>query len=93
MFIGEMAEAAGVGVETVRSYEREGLLPEPPRTDGGYSDCDPDAVRPVRELLDLRVVDPAACTEVEATARKKIADIERRIRELENPATIETPHE
>ncbi len=34
--IGQLAEAAGVHVETIRYYERRGLLPEPPRTAGGY---------------------------------------------------------
>ena len=34
--IGELADAAGVGVETVRFYERRGLLPEPPRSAAGY---------------------------------------------------------
>ncbi len=34
--IGALAHAAGVGVETIRFYERKGLLPEPPRTLAGY---------------------------------------------------------
>ena len=34
--IGELARQAGVHVETIRYYERRGLLPEPPRTDSGY---------------------------------------------------------
>jgi MerR family copper efflux transcriptional regulator len=36
MTIGELASAAGVHVETIRYYEREGILPEPPRTPSGY---------------------------------------------------------
>jgi DNA-binding transcriptional MerR regulator len=36
MTIGELASAAGVHVETIRYYEREGILPEPPRTASGY---------------------------------------------------------
>ncbi len=36
MTIGELATAAGVHVETIRYYEREGILPEPPRTPSGY---------------------------------------------------------
>ena len=104
MFIGELADASGVGVETVRFYEREGLLPEPPRTGGGYRVYDADAVRRVRfilrakelgftlaetkELLDLRVTDPAACGDVEATARAKIADVESRIREMERIRSV-----
>jgi DNA-binding transcriptional MerR regulator len=34
--IGELAAVAGVGVETIRFYERRGILPEPPRTPSGY---------------------------------------------------------
>jgi MerR family transcriptional regulator, copper efflux regulator len=99
MFIGDLADATGVGVETLRFYEREGLLPEPPRTESGYRLFDTDAVRRVRfilrakelgftlaetsELLDLRITNPSACGEVEATARAKVADIEARIRELD----------
>lgn len=36
MHIGELARAAGVNIQTIRFYEREGLLPEPPRTASGY---------------------------------------------------------
>ena len=34
--IGELASEAGVGVETIRFYERRGILPEPPRSAAGY---------------------------------------------------------
>lgn len=36
MTIGELAAEAGVGVETIRFYERQGILPEPPRSAAGY---------------------------------------------------------
>ena len=36
MKIGELARATGTQVETIRFYEREGLLPEPSRTEGNY---------------------------------------------------------
>jgi MerR family copper efflux transcriptional regulator len=44
MTIGELAAAAHVGVETVRYYEREGLLPEPPRNRAGYRQYTDDDV-------------------------------------------------
>lgn len=104
MFIGELAKRSGVGVETVRFYEREGLLPEPPRTGGGYRVYDAGAVRRVRfilrakelgftlaetkELLELRVIDPDACGDVEATARAKIAVVDARMQELERIRTV-----
>jgi MerR family mercuric resistance operon transcriptional regulator len=40
--IGELAQAAGVSVETLRFYERRGLMPEPPRTSSGYRRYGPD---------------------------------------------------
>ena len=40
--IGQLAEAAGVHVETIRYYERRGLLPEPPRSAAGYRQYGPD---------------------------------------------------
>jgi MerR family transcriptional regulator, copper efflux regulator len=43
--IGEVANRAGVGVETVRFYERKGLLAEPPRLASGYRQYPPDAIR------------------------------------------------
>lgn len=42
--IGRLADAAGVNVETVRYYERRGLLPEPPRTASGYRQYGDDHV-------------------------------------------------
>ena len=95
--IGRLARAAGVGVETIRFYEREGLLSEPPRTESGYRQYRPDAVErlgfirrakalgfslgEIRELLGL-----AEPTEdrarVKALTEHKLAEIERRIDEL-----------
>ena len=49
MTIGELAKKAGVNVQTVRYYEREGLLPEPHRwPDSGYRDFDDDALQRLR---------------------------------------------
>ena len=45
MRIGEVATQAGVNVETLRYYERRGLLPEPERTVGGHREYDDDDVR------------------------------------------------
>ena len=46
--IGRVAEQASVGVETVRFYEREGLLEEPPRRQSGYREYGEDAVTRLR---------------------------------------------
>lgn len=96
--IGELARAGGIGVETVRFYERKGLLPEPPRTHSGYRQYPAETVdrvrfvrraqslgftlREVTELLDLRVDDVAACGPVEARAREKLEQVAGKIAEL-----------
>jgi DNA-binding transcriptional MerR regulator len=54
MRIGEVASAAGVSVETLRYYERRGLLPEPARSMGGHRDYAPDAVRFVRAVKEAQ---------------------------------------
>ncbi len=45
MWIAEAAEAAGVNVQTIRYYERRGLLPKPGRRASGYREFSPEAVR------------------------------------------------
>ncbi len=96
--IGALAQAAGIGVETVRFYERRGLLPEPPRTPSGYRQYPGDAVdrvkfirraqglgfalREISELLDLRVDEVAACGPVEAQAREKLEQVAGKIEAL-----------
>ena len=97
--IGAVAKAAGVGVETIRFYEREGLITEPQRRPSGYREYSMDAVRRIRfirsakdlgftlkeigELLSLRVDPSTSCAEVRSLARTKITDVEQRIATLE----------
>jgi len=97
--IGELAEQAGVGVETIRFYEREGLLAEPPRAPSGHRQY-PEreltrllfirrakelgfTLAETRELLELRATRGARCGRVKQRAEEKIADIERRVRTLQ----------
>lgn len=95
----EVAAQAGVNLQTLRYYERRGLLPEPARGPSGYRAYPPEAVQVVRfvkraqalgftlnevqELLRLRVDPAAACAEVRAAARAKVAEIEKRIAALQ----------
>lgn len=96
--IGKLASAAGVGVETIRFYEREGLLPKPPRRRSGYRQYAPDAVarvlfirrakelgftlKEINELLELRVDPDKSCVDVRAMAEAKIADVEQKMADL-----------
>lgn len=54
MRIGELASELGVSADTLRFYERRGLLPTPPRTASGYRDYGPAEVERIRLMLDLR---------------------------------------
>ena len=56
MRIGDVAERAGVNVETLRYYERRGLLPEPFRSPGGHRDYDDDTVRFVRAVKEAQTL-------------------------------------
>ncbi len=97
--IGQVARRAGVGVETVRYYEREGLLEEPPRRASGYRQYSEEVVKrlhfiksaqklgfslkEITELLLLRVDTQNACEEVRQRAEAKIAEVERKLIELQ----------
>ncbi len=97
--IGQLAKQAGVGVETVRFYERKALLDRPPRTASGYRQYSQDVVRRIRfirlakelgfslkevaELLSLRVDPETTCAEVKAQAEDKIADIDAKLHDLQ----------
>ncbi len=96
--IGVVARRSGVGIETIRFYEREGLIEAPPRSAAGYRRYPEEAIErirfiqrakdlgfslaEVRALLDLRVRSDADCHDVRLRAERKIADIEARIRDL-----------
>jgi MerR family transcriptional regulator, copper efflux regulator len=96
--IGEVAKGAEVGVETIRFYEREGLIVSPPRRPSGYRQYPAGTIRRVRfirrakelgftlkeigELLSLRVDPRTTCADVRVVARAKIGDIEEKITEL-----------
>ena len=54
MRIGEIAKRAGVTVDTVRFYERVGVLPAPARTESGYRDYEPDTVERIQLTRELQ---------------------------------------
>jgi MerR family copper efflux transcriptional regulator len=99
MKIGEVAKAAGIGIDAVRFYERQGLIPEPPRQPSGYRVYSPDVVLSLRfirrakelgfslkeiaELLSLETAADAAAADVKKLAEAKLADMEERIRALQ----------
>jgi DNA-binding transcriptional MerR regulator len=57
MRIGELARELRVSADTLRFYERSGLLPATARSENGYRDYGPDDVERIRLMLDLRRLD------------------------------------
>lgn len=99
MKIGELAQRGGVGIDTVRFYEKHGLLPRPARTASGYRhyhSSDVTRLQFVRRAKDLgfrldEIAELLALSEhpehdmqqVRASAQSKLQDVERRIAELQ----------
>lgn len=96
--IGRVARQAGLAIDTVRYYEREGLLEKPVRTAAGYRQYPAGAVArlrfirqakdlgftlsEIRELLALKVAPGKSCADVRKRAESKIDDIEQRVAQL-----------
>lgn len=93
--IGKVARLTEVGIETIRFYEREGLIPEPPRRDSGYRQYPPATIDRVhfikrakdlgftlgeiKELLDLSVGPKTTCADVKRKAAEKIKEVDAKI--------------
>jgi len=98
MKIGELAQRAGVGIDTVRYYEKEGLLPKAQRLASGYRVYDPQDVRrlrfvkrakalgftlpEIRELLALSDHRGDDMAAMKTAATEKLADVQAKIAEL-----------
>lgn len=99
LMIGELAKQSRVNLETIRYYERQGLIEKPPRAPSGYRIFSPDVAQRVRfikraqelgfslkeikELLDLRLAPDSTCADVRERAEAKLADINKRINALQ----------
>ncbi len=98
--IGQVAHRSGFGTETIRFYERTGLIEEPPRRTSGYRQYPENVIsklrfiksgkelgfslREIKELISLRIDPKTTCADIRERSRAKIADIESKIQSLEN---------
>ncbi len=98
MTIGKLAKLAGVGVETIRFYERKGLIKKPQRRDGGFRLYTNDeasrvrfvkraqelgfTLREVKELLDIQSKRKITGAQVQEKANEKIQEIRKKIEDL-----------
>ena len=96
---GKVAKQAEVNIETLRYYERQGIVPKPLRTRSNYRLYPEDTVRRVRfvkhaqelgfslkeikELLSLRATPTATCWKVQERATAKIKEIDQKILSLQ----------
>ena len=98
MKIGELAQRTGVAIDTVRYYERQGLLPQPARQPSGYRQYQSDDVtrlkfvqrakalgftlHEIRELLELSSRREDDMGSLKQAAQQKLADVEAKLAEL-----------
>lgn len=96
MKIGELAKRSGIGIETIRYYERERLLQEPLRRPSGYRQYEVATLErleyirrakelgftlaEIRELLELSFAARSGCDHIRPRAESKLADIDEKIR-------------
>lgn len=94
--IGELARSAGVNVETIRYYQRIGLLPRPQRPAGGIRHYGPDDLARVRFVkaaqrlgfaldevaLLLKLQDGTHCSEARSIAERKLGDVRGKLADL-----------
>ncbi len=96
--IGKVAKSTKVNIETIRYYEKQGLIPNPPRTTSGYRQYPEDTIARIRfiksaqglgfslkeisELLALRVDPHTICADVKLRAENKAAEIDKKIKTL-----------
>ena len=97
--IGQVAKQTGVTHDTIRLYERYGLIEEPPRAANGYRQYPESAVarlcfikrakligftlKEIGELLEIRRTSKNTCDDVRSQAEEKLDNIETKIKELQ----------
>ena len=96
--IGELARQANVNIETIRYYERRGLISEPPRNNSGHRQYSREAVRrtdfikrcqalgfslkEIEEILELRITSESTCADMKSHVTEKLTYVDKKIDEL-----------
>ena len=96
--IGQVAQKTGMGIETIRFYERKGLIAEPPRKESGYRQYQPEildrlafiqqakalgfSLGEIHELMSLRHRPDTSSRDIKKIAVVRLADIEQKIKAL-----------
>ena len=96
--VGQLAKKTDINIETVRYYERRGLLPKPMRSESSYRQYTENDVarimfikrskelgftlKEISELLSLKIDAETTCRDVREFSSKKIVDVEEKIRDL-----------
>ncbi len=99
MTISQLAKQAGVHIETVRYYERRGLIPQPLRNPSGYRQYAPEdllrikfikraqalgfSLNEISEILSLRMAPGTTCGDIKTRVEAKISAVERKIEDLQ----------
>ncbi|MEN8262859.1 MAG: heavy metal-responsive transcriptional regulator [Nitrospirota bacterium] len=98
--IGKLAKRANVNIETIRYYERRGLITKPHRRDSGYREY-PDetekrilfikrakdlgfSLNEIDDLLSLKIDPKTTCSDIKSKAEAKISDVENKIKDLQH---------
>ena len=98
LLISELAKKVNVNKETIRYYERKGLIPNPPRNDSGhrqYSEIDIKrtefikrtqslgfSLKEINDLLMLKIEPGTTCKDIQKIVKLKISDIDKKIKDL-----------
>ena len=99
-FVGQLADEAGINVETVRYYENIKLLPKPKRRESRYRVYDENdlarvkfivrakelgfTLKEIKELLNLKIESASTCGDVKHLAEDKIKNAEEKIKDLKS---------
>jgi len=96
--IGEVAKASGIGIETLRFYEKSGLLDRPSRTESGYRIYDSEVLArldfikraqvlgfsldEVKRIIAHKRAGQSPCAEVREIVRRRLSELDERMREM-----------